>query len=143
MPESFVQDLLECCFVALALVLGSHEQDRAAAGVKADLGEFETGRRGALDRKGNTDAAQFALLKRMGASRLEAREIGVGERRLHDFGERAAIIGDAERVLVRHRRGRDQVAAAQVDWVATQFARCIVDQPLDDVDRLAAPPAPR
>ena len=55
--------------------------------------------------------------------------------------EVAAVVGEDEAGLERHRGGRDQVAAAQLDRVDPELARGHVDDALDRVGRLGAPGA--
>src|SRR4029450_12583072 len=43
----------------------------------------------------------------------EALHVGELDRRLHAFLELAAVVGDAERILVRHRGGGNEVLAPQ------------------------------
>ena len=67
-----------------------------AAAVEADLGRLEAAGRGALDRVGEADAAQFAAAARFCAARFEPGEIGEIERQVEVLGELAAIVGEDE-----------------------------------------------
>ena len=98
-------------------VIEPRQQGRGAAAVEADLGRLEPARRGALDRVREADAAQPAAGAGLGAARLEPGEIGELERHVHVLRELAAIVGEDQPGLERHRLGRDRVAAAQFDRV--------------------------
>ena len=71
--------------------------------------------------------------RRFGAARLEPGEIGEFERQVHVLGELAAIVGEDQPGLERHRLGRDRVAAAQFDRVDAEFGGRLVDHALDDI----------
>ena len=74
--EPVAEELLVDRLVALPLGDRARQQGHRAAAVEADLGRLEAAGGGALDRVGEADAAQFAALPRLGAARLEPREIG-------------------------------------------------------------------
>ncbi len=59
--EPLVRDLPVHGLVSLALVLGADHERRAAARLEADLGVLDAGRRRALDRVGQADAAKLAV----------------------------------------------------------------------------------
>ena len=63
-------------------------------------------------------AAQDAVRRfGRGPARGEAGNVGAGERGVEDRGEIAAVIGRADRGLVRHAARRDQVPSADLDAV--------------------------
>ncbi len=104
--------------------------------MKADLGEFLAGSGGLLDRIGEADAAELAVPPRLVAALGEAGPIGQLQHLLLVRWKVAAVVVQAKGILVRDLRRRDQVGAAQFDRVMAQFARRVVDQPLDDIGRL-------
>src|SRR3984893_6965727 len=59
--EPIAQELLIDGLVALALGDRARHQGHRAAAVEADLGRLEAPRRGALDRVGEANAAQFPM----------------------------------------------------------------------------------
>ena len=67
------------------------------------------------------------------AAPLEPGEIGKLERHVEVLGELAAIIGEDQPGLERHRLGRDRVAAAQFDRVDAELGRRLVDHALDHI----------
>src|SRR5712691_8028125 len=71
--------------------------------------------------------------------RREPLVVGERERLLHALRKIAAVVGQPERVLVRHRLGRDHVSVTQLDRIAPQLAGGVLDQPLDHVRRLRKP----
>ena len=73
---------------------------------------------------------------RLGAALLEAGVLGDRQRQVHAARELAAVVGEDEAGLERHRRGRDQVAAAQLDGIDPKLARRHVDHALDREGRL-------
>ena len=62
--------------------------------------------------------------------------VGHGERQIHVLFELAAIIGEGEAGLERHRLGRDDVAAPDLDRIEAGFGGREIDHALDDVGRL-------
>src|SRR6185437_4748849 len=85
------------------------------------------------------DEAAAAPLAR-GLARPMARGVAVPVGESLAFRQRrrvvADIIGPAGPRLMRHRRWRDEIAAAQLGAVDAAVARRLIDEPLDDVDRL-------
>ncbi len=79
-----------------------------------------------------SSAARF----RRGAPRLETVELGHLRGLLHVAFEFAAVVGEGERGLVRHRLGRDQVDPAQLVRTDAEFARGDIDDALDRIGRL-------
>ena len=140
-PEARMRDLLEHRLVTLPLALGAEQHGRGPARIEPDFGVLETRPRGALDRVGKPEPEEAAALRRRFAPRAEAGVVGGGERLGHVRGVIAGVVDPAERVLVRHCRGRNQVPAPQLRRVMPQFARGIVDETLDHVRRLGAPVA--
>ena len=123
--------------MALALVLGAHEERRRAAGIEADLGIFRLRRAGRLlDGIDDAEPAQLAALLRLLGPRLIARHVGELDGHVHVLLELAAVIERPNRALVRQCGFREHVLAPQLDTIDAQLARRLVDQPLDQVDRL-------
>ncbi len=87
-------------------------------------------------RRPERDAAPPAAAARLVAARGKPLPVAQGERGGHQLCVRAAIVAEPERISVRHRRFRDEVAPPQVQAVESVRARGEVDQPLDDEDRL-------
>jgi len=73
--------------------------------VEPDLGALVARRTGALDRVGDAEPAQLAALLRRLAPRRKSIGIGEAQRHLHVFCEFAAVIGEAQAGLERHRCG--------------------------------------
>ncbi len=96
---------------------------------------------GDLDAVAQADAAQLAARLGVRASCREVVEFRQRRRGLHVAFELAAIVGEGQRGLVRHRFGRDQVAPAQLVRLDAQLARRDVDQPLDRIGCLRPPGA--
>ena len=138
--ELVAHDLRERRLVALAHRRRSREQRDGAVGIDSQLGGVRVHRRirpaGHLDRVGDAETAQLAVLPRLGAPLLEAGPIGETERHVHATPELAAVVGEDEARLERHRRGRDQIAASQLDRIDLELARRDVDDALDRVGRL-------
>src|SRR5262249_44138927 len=134
-----VEDLLERRLVALALVLGPHEDRRAPARGKPDLRKLRRGPGRTLDRIDNGEAAQYTPPARRIAPRRKARDVSQVQRARHTLWKIAAVIGYAERRLVRHRGGGNEILAPELQPVHSELARRIVDQALDDVGRLGPP----
>jgi hypothetical protein len=83
------------------------------------------------------EAAQLAALLALGAALLEAGRIAELQGFRHDAGEIAAIVIEiAERRLEGQLRRRNEILLAQRDAIGAELARHVLDQPLDDVDRL-------
>ena len=136
-----MQDLLERRLVALALVLAAHQHGGGAAGREADLRELRLGAGGALDGVHHGQPAQLAPPVRRVPPQREAGDVGQLERGLHVGAELPAVVRHAERRLVRHRGGRNDVAPPQLDGIGGQLAGGVVDEPLHDVRRLRPPGA--
>src|SRR5262249_56948998 len=113
-------DLLEDGLVALALGDAAGEQRDGAGLVEPDLGALEAGGGGALDAVGEADAGELAALARRDPPTLEAGEIGKLEGEIHPLFELAAVIGEGQPGLERHRFRRGQVAAAALGGIATE-----------------------
>ena len=109
--------------------------DPVGRDVDADL-LLERVAAGPFEERGDAAAAQQAARLRLRAARGEAVPVGEGEALVEDLLERAAVVGLAELVLVRHLLGPDHVAATQLGGIELHLARRRVEQPLDDVDRL-------
>ena len=77
-------------------------------------------------------------LKRTSANSAggEAREVGMLHRVVHALAELAAVIGQAQRRLVGHGRGGDDVLPAQRHRIQAELPGGVVDEPLDDIGGL-------
>ena len=73
------------------------------------------------------------MLARARAALLETREIGELERHVHGLLELAAVIGEREPGLERHRLRRDVVLAPQLRGIDAELVGGKIDQPLDHV----------
>src|SRR5437773_2476982 len=82
------------------------------------------------------EAAPPAAPARLVAARGKTLPVAQGERGGHHHSVRAAVVAEPERISVRHRRFRDEVAPPQFHAVESVRVRREVDQPLDDEDRL-------
>ena len=135
--EPLVEHLLEHGLVPLALVLAAHQQGDVAARVKADFGEF-LARRRPPSRSGWRCPMPRNLPRRLALVAPRREPVPIGERqRLFLVGrEIAAVVIERQRRLVRDLLARDQVLRPQFDPVQAEFARRVVDQPLDDIGRL-------
>ena len=69
---------------------------------------------------------------------LEASVVGKRDRLVEDRLELAGVVGRADRGLVRHGRGPDQVAPAQLDRIDAGDARGLVDELLEHIVGLGA-----
>ena len=117
--------------VPLPRGLRPHQDRQGAARVEAQLGEFVGRKARLLDIDGVAEPAIPAARPRRGAPRREAGEIGGGERLVHVAGKLAAVVVEAERGLIRHRLGLDEIAPAQLLRRHAEPPRGVVDQPLD------------
>ena len=143
--EPIGHDLGEGRLVSLPHRRRAGEQRHGAVGVDPQRGGVRV-HRGVgparhLDRIGNAEPAQLAVPPRLRAPLLEAVAVGEGQRHVHAAREIAAVVGEDEPGLERHRRGRDQIAAAQLARIDLQLAGRHVDDALDGVRRLRAPGA--
>ncbi len=93
--------------------LRAHQEGQAAARVEAQFGEFVGREARLLDIDGVAEPAVTPARPRRRAPRRKPGGVGGGERVIQVAGEIAAVIGEAERGRVRHRRGPDEVAPAQ------------------------------
>ena len=111
-----------------------------AVGVHADLRGVGVDRgvraAGHLDRVGDAEATELAARARLGAALLEAGVLGDRQRQVHAAREVAAVVGEHQPGLERHRGGRDQVPAPQLDRIDAELARGDVDHALDRERRL-------
>ena len=86
-----------------------------------------------FDVVGKTPAQQFAAAGRFLGAHLEAVPVGELERAVHVLFVFAAVIDRADGVGVRHHVRRNEVLAAQLELVETEFARGLLDKTLDRV----------
>ena len=91
-----------------------------------------------LDGVGEADAAQLAVLARLRAPPLEARDIGELERHVHALLELAAVVGERECGLERHGVGRNVIAPPQLGRVDAELVGGEIDEPLDHIGGLGA-----
>ena len=98
---------------------------------------------GALAMHRKPDAAAQSASLTLRTARWKALPIGKRERLIEHRFEFAAVVDEAARGLVRHRRGRNEIAPTHVDRIDAHFARGLVDQPLDHEAALPAWPVPR
>ncbi len=125
----------------------SHRHRR---GVDLDLAGSRHGHRDALledvaagpfEERGKAAPAQPAARARLRLARGEALPLGEIERLLDDAAELAAVIDLPHRVGIGHLLRRDEIAAADLGGIEAELARCGVEQPLDEIDRLGPPGA--
>ena len=134
--EPFGDELGEARLMALSGRHRAHDQLDLAFGKHGDLGALARRAGGDLDIIGDADAAQLAAASRFRAAGGKAAPIGERQRRVHRLLVSAAVVGDAERVGVGLRRGRDHVPPAQRRRVEPEPVGRQIHQPLDDKDRL-------
>ena len=127
--------------VPLARRLRADEHVDVAVFGEADLGTLGRRAAGRLEIVGHADPALLALRRTARAATLEAGPVHLGQRRVHDLLEVAAVVGLLHRRHVGHGGGGDHVAAAECDAVDAHLARRGIDQPFDDVVALR-PPGP-
>ena len=124
-------DLGEARLVALAARLRADHDVDAALRPHRDprllVGRADRG----FDVVGEPEAEQLAALRRLALALLEALPVGDLHRPVHVLLVAAAVVEHADRVAVRHRFGRDQVLAPQLDAVDAEPRGGDVDQPLD------------
>src|SRR5207245_9349199 len=128
---ALVHALADAGLVPLPLVLAPHRERRRAARVEADLGVLEPRRRCALDRVDDSDAAQLASLLRFLAPLREAGVIRQLESLVHAGREIAAVVGEGERRLPRHRGRRAQTLPAPLEAVQPPLPPRAVTEPPD------------
>ena len=116
--------------------LRAHQYRQGAALVEPQLGELVGRKAGLLDIDSVAEPAMAAARSRLGAPRCEAGEVGRGKRLIHVAGEFAAVVIEAERGLVRHCLGFDEIAPAQLLRRHTELSGGVVDQPLDGIGGL-------
>src|SRR6516164_11727894 len=133
--EAVAQKLLVDGLVALALGDRARHQSYRAAAVEADLSRLKAARRGALDRVGEAEAAQFAVAARFGAPACEASGVGEFECHIEGLFELAAIVSKSQARFERHSLGWDRITSAQFNAVDAELVGGLVDHPLDDITR--------
>ena len=136
MPSAVANELLEHGLVALPLRDASGKQRDRARTVEAHFGALEAERAGTLDRIGNAKAAQLAALARLRAALGEARDVGALHPLVQDLFELAAVVGESEPGLVRHRLRRNEIAPAQFHRIDAGLVGGEIDQPLDHIGGL-------
>ncbi len=124
--------------VALAGRLHVEVQEQLLAAGKFQLGALERKAAGVLQHAGDADAAIHVALGRLAPALLEAVVVGELQRLVEYDVELAAVDGGADRGLVGHRLGLDQVAAAQLHGIDAGDARGLVHHALENVVRLRA-----
>ena len=134
--EPFGDQLREAGLVPLALRHGADRDLDDALGLHHHLGLLARRAGRGVDVVGDADAAAFAARLRLGAAGREAGPVAEPQHPLHAVVVLAAVVDHAERVGVRHRAFRHEVAAAQLDAVDAGLLRGEVDQPLHDEHHL-------
>ena len=86
----------------------------------------------------DADAATAAIVFAAHATRRKAVPIGDLQSHVEHTFEIASVVGVPARRPVRHRRGRDQVAAADCHRIDLHFPRRLVDQPLHHIGRFGS-----
>ena len=127
--------------VALPGILHAEPHHQRAVARKRQHGAF--GRRAArmLEQAADAEAAIFAAPRRLAAALLEAVVVGKLQRLVEHRLEIAAVIGGADRGLVRHLRFFDQVAPPQLHRIDAGHARRLIDHALEHVACLRPPGA--
>ena len=85
---------------------------------------------------GQAEAAQRSTPFARPPTPRKAYDIGASQRAVEGLREGAAVNSVAQGVGHRHRRGRDHVYTPQLSAVEAALPGRLIDQPLDDVDRL-------
>ena len=115
--------LLERGLVALALVDAAGEICTVPPRSKRISAPSRLARRGALDGVRHAEAAQLAVLLRFRLALGEALRVGHLQRQVHALLELAAVVGEGEAGLERHRLRRDVVLPPQFGRVHLQLRR--------------------
>jgi hypothetical protein len=134
--EPIGQDLRKSSLVALADRLRAGDQCHASVRLEADIDILMRRAAGRLDVIGEAQPAPQAADLAVAAAGGETRDIGPRQREIETRRKIAAVDPVAKGVHHRHRRSRDEVLAAQFRPVETALRGGIVDQPLDNIDRL-------
>ena len=140
------QDLREGGGVALAVIVGAEHGAHGAVGLDANGGRLIEADAGAqrareprrrdprrFDVAGHADAAQSPAPRSGRASLLEMAVVGDLQRAREDFGKIAAIVGRADRGLVRHVARRNEIAPADLGAVEPERPGRAVRQPFQHV----------
>ena len=122
--------------VALPGRLHVEAEDQPVAAGKRQRGAF--GRRGAgmFEHAGDADAAQLLAPRRLALALVEILVVGKLQRLVEEAGKIAAVVGGADRGLVGHRRGRNEILPAQPHGVDAGDARGFLDRAIERVVRL-------
>ena len=134
--EPLRQELREARLVTLARRERAEHHVETALGAHGDLRALARRAGVELQVVRQADAAIAPAPPRLGAARLEAGPIGERHRAVLRRRVVAAVVEEADRVAVRHRAGRHQVASPQLHAVESVMACREVDQPLDDEHHL-------
>ena len=119
--------------VALPGGLGADQHvDKTVLG-EADFGAFGRRAAGRLQVVCHADATAAAPLGGFGAALLEPGPVHGLEASIEHDLEVAAVVGLADRRLVRHRFGADHVDAAQLDAVDLEVTCSLVDQAFHEI----------
>ena len=129
--EPFDDELGEARLVTLAGRQRAEHDVDAAVGTHRDLGALARHAGVELDVVGEADAAVPATLARREAALLEPVPVGPGDHAILGGRVVAAVVDEAERVAIRHRVTRHEVAPPQRHAIEAVPARRDVDQPLD------------
>ena len=129
-------------FVALAGILGPDHHVDPALGADRHLGALMRRAGGEVEIVGDADAAQPPARAGFGLAGGGAPPVAERGGGLHRGREIAAVIDQPEPVLERDRRGRDDVAAPDLQPVEAEPGGGDVDQPLHRVGDLGPPGRP-
>src|SRR5262249_23776621 len=112
--------------MALSARVNPDRQQQLARTGEPDRGALPRLAAGDLQKARDAKAALLPGRFRRRLARGETGNVSAGERVVEHGGEIAAVIGRADRGLVRHAPRRDQVAAAQFEAINTDDPRRLV-----------------
>ena len=140
--QPVAQHLPECRGVPLAMIHGAAQQRHTARGVEAHFGVLVVAARGRLHQQHHAHAEELAALARLGTPLRNALVVcpllALDQRAC----EIAAVVSLFQRRGVRHGRGRNGVAPAQLRRIDAELARRDVDDGFSGVERLGPATAP-
>ena len=120
-PSHSVDQLRKARLVALAAARWCRSPPRRRLGQNRDLGAFPAARRSRCRRSWRR-RCRGSLPRFFASARRRGKPVPVGERERarHDGGIVAAVVDHAERISVRHRRLRHQIAPAKLDAIEAE-----------------------